>query len=160
MFCLWKGNYIKLLKQHCVSFGVIVPTTFGNVWVHSPSSYLKYLGEYFQQWCFSCKGEYCFSVMLMCARWFRAHSLSKTPKDKSDVVRSGDPDGHKFREVTRLLQNQRIMNNVQFGWPETCERRWQTRLIILHPFKPMFYKLLRPKTGMAKVFEDACPNCG
>ena len=90
-------------------------------------------------------------------------SLSKTPNDKSDGVRFGDPEGHKSREVTRLLQNPRIMNDVQFA---VCragvkrDRRWQTRLIILYPFKPIFFKLLRPKTGLANIFEDACPNCG
>jgi len=90
-------------------------------------------------------------------------SLSKTPKDKSDGVRYGDPEGHKSREVTRLLQNPRIMNNVQFA---VCragvkrDRRWQTRLIILYPFKPIFFKPFRFRTGLATLSEGGCPNCG
>ena len=34
------------------------------------------------------------------------------------------------------------------------------RLIIRRHFKPIFFKLFRPRTGLEKIFENAWPNCG
>ena len=88
----------------------------------------------------------------MCACWFLAHSLSKTPKEKSVGVRSGNPGGPQVSGSNATDAESRIMNSVQFA---VCragpkhERLWQTRLIILHAFKSIFIKLLRPMRGGA-----------
>jgi hypothetical protein len=34
------------------------------------------------------------------------------------------------------------------------------RLIIWRPLKPTLFRLPRPRTGMATLFEHECPNCG
>ena len=34
------------------------------------------------------------------------------------------------------------------------------RLIIRRPFQPIFFKLFRPRKGLANSPEGACPNCG
>jgi len=33
------------------------------------------------------------------------------------------------------------------------------RLIILHPFSAVFFKLFWPRLGLANIFEGAHPNC-
>ena len=35
----------------------------------------------------------------------------------------------------------------------------RSKHIIWHPFKPIFFKLLRPTRGLRNVFGRACPNC-
>jgi hypothetical protein len=44
------------------------------------------------------------------------------------------------------------------GRPETCGRAGQPNNS--GPFKPIFFKRFRPKTGLTNFFEVACPNCG
>lgn len=33
------------------------------------------------------------------------------------------------------------------------------KLIIRHHFKPIFFKLVLPRAGLANIFEDGYPNC-
>jgi len=33
------------------------------------------------------------------------------------------------------------------------------KLIIRRHFRRIFFKLVRPRAGLANIFEDACPNC-
>jgi len=81
-----------------------------------------------------------------------------------------------LRKICRTVGEFRCDTLIFELWPFSMSRVWLRklsgtqpgqrlvgapgRLIIWCPFKPIFYKVFRSRTGLAKLLEGACPNRG